>query len=78
MGVGLSKKQIISKAAHLTTSMKLKKPFKSGVPVKDWTLGVLKRHPDIRLRSQITLSTVRSLMLNEIVAGAILTNWVSL
>ena len=47
MEAGLSKKQIISKAAQLTISMKLKTPFKRGVPLKDWALGFAKRHPDI-------------------------------
>ena len=54
MGVGLTKKQIISKAAQLTSSMKLKTPFKNGVPGKDWAQGFLKRHPDISLRSYLT------------------------
>ena len=45
MGVGLTKKQIMSKAAQLTASMKLKTPFNSGVSVKDWALGFFKAPP---------------------------------
>ena len=57
----------LTKVAQLTASMRFKPPFKNGVPGKDWAQEFLKRHPDISLRSQTLLSTVRSRMLNEIV-----------
>ena len=37
MVVGLSKQQMIAKAAKLAQIMKLKPLFKNGVPGKDWT-----------------------------------------
>lgn len=69
MGIGLSKQQIIAKAARLAQSINLRTPFRNGVPGKDWAEGFLKRHPDISLRSQTPLSTVRSRMLNKVVTS---------
>ena len=66
MGFGLDRKQLQVKAAQLAKKMKLKTPFKSGIPGKDWLSGFLKRH-SITLRCQTALSTVRGRMLNETV-----------
>ena len=46
--------------------MKLKTPFKSGIPGKDWLSGFWKRH-SITLRCRSALSTVRGRMLIETV-----------
>ena len=67
MGMGLSRQQIIAKAAQLARTMKIKTPFKNGIPGKDWVDGFLRRHPDLSLRSPSPLSTVRCRMLNKVV-----------
>ena len=57
------------KVGRIARRLKLKTPFRNGVPGKDWVSGFLKRHPDLAIRSPTALSTVRARMLNETVTS---------
>lgn len=69
MGLGMSRQQVVAKAAQIAKVMNIKTPFKNGVPGKDWVQGFFKRHADLSLRSPTPLSTVRCRMLNEVVTS---------
>ncbi|XP_033725586.1 uncharacterized protein LOC117315461 [Pecten maximus] len=64
MGFGITRSQLCLKMARLVTAMKLKSPFRNGVPGNDWLEGFSKRHPDVSLRSPTPLNNVRARMLN--------------
>ena len=66
MGFGIDRQELKAKASRLAASLKLKTPFKNGIPGDDWVNGFIKRN-GISLRSQVALSTVRSRMLNTTV-----------
>lgn len=66
MGFGINRQQLKAKAARLSDKLKLKTPFKNGIPGDDWVNGFLKRN-NLSLRSQVALSNVRSRMLNKTV-----------
>ena len=68
-GFGVSRMQLAAKAAQIARQMRIKTPFRNGVPGKDWISAFRKRHPDLSLRSPTALSTVRARMLNETVTN---------
>ena len=55
------------RVARLVKRFQLKTTFRNGIPGKDWISGLLKRHPDLTIRSPTALSTVHARMLNPTV-----------
>lgn len=68
-GFGVSRRQMLGRAATVCSQLKLKNNFKDGVPGMDWLAGLRRRHPVLVLRKPEKLATVRSRMLNPIKAG---------
>ncbi|KAL5010141.1 hypothetical protein ScPMuIL_012446 [Solemya velum] len=68
-GFGLTRRMLQVRVARLVRSLKIKTPFRNGVPGKDWLAGFLARHPDLTIRKPSALSTVRARMLNPTVTG---------
>lgn len=64
MGFGITRAHLCFKMGRLATQMKLKTPFRNGVPGRDWFDGFRKRNPDIVFRSPTPLNNVRARMLN--------------
>lgn len=64
MGFGITRAHLCMKVSRLAMAMKLKTPFRNGIPGKDWVDGFKKRHPDVSLRSPTPLNSVRARMLN--------------
>ena len=59
-GLGLSRLQLMLKAGQVCKTLKIKTPFKNGIPGKDWLSGVRHRHPELTLRRPVKLSASRS------------------
>lgn len=68
MGFGTDRKQVWVKVALLAKQLKIKIPFKNGIPGKDWVHGFIKHHT-ISLRCQTPLSTIRGHILNKTVTA---------
>ncbi|XP_067685321.1 tigger transposable element-derived protein 6-like [Haliotis asinina] len=66
-GFGITRRQLIIKVSRICKQLGIKNPFKGGIPGKKWIAGFLKRHPDVKLRTPVALSTVRARMLNPII-----------
>lgn len=66
-GLGITHWMLAVKVTQMVTKAWIKTPFRHGVPGKDWNQGSFKRHPDVTLRTPVTLSIVRGNMLNETV-----------
>ena len=64
-GFGISIKQLIRKAGTLAKSMKIKTPFKNGVPGQAWWDGFKRRNPQLVLRKAEKLSSTRARNLNK-------------
>jgi hypothetical protein len=80
-GFGISRKQLICKAGRLAKTMKLKTPFRGGVPGQAWLGGFFARNNELVLRKPEKLSNIRARNLNPItlqkyfaVLGTILTD----
>ena len=67
MGVGLSRKQILTRTYILCKRIKMQTSYPNFKAGKDWWEGVKRRHPEITLRKPEKLSTVRARMLNPVV-----------
>jgi hypothetical protein len=65
-GFGISRKQLICKAGCLAKTMKLKTPFKGGVPGQAWLDGFFARNNELVLRKPEKLSNIRARNLNPI------------
>ena len=68
-GFGISRRQMLTKTAHVVKQLKLETPFKDDIPGKTWWAGLKRRHPEISIRKPEALSTVRSRMLNPVVTA---------
>jgi hypothetical protein len=64
MGFGITRAQLCMKVSRIALAMKIKTPFRNGIPGKDWVDGFKKRHPDVSLRTPTPLNSVRARMLN--------------
>ncbi|XP_069136714.1 jerky protein homolog-like [Argopecten irradians] len=65
-GFGLSRQQLLGKAARLATNMKIKTPFKGGKPGQAWWDGFRQRNPSIALRKPEKLSSIRARNMNQV------------
>ena len=65
-GFEISRKQLICKAGRLAKTMKLKTPFKGGVPGQAWLDGFFARNNELVLRKPEKLSNIRARNLNPI------------
>ena len=65
MGFGLSKKQLLIKTGKVVKNLKLKTPFKKGIPGKDWYIGLQGRHPELALKRPQKLSVTRAKAMNR-------------
>lgn len=59
-GFGISRAQVMIKAALVAKNLKLEHPFKNGSAGKDWFSGFKKRNQDITIRKPQKISTQRS------------------
>ncbi|CAC5407325.1 unnamed protein product [Mytilus coruscus] len=66
-GFGVSRRQMLGRAATVCSQLKLKNNLKDGVSGMDWLAGLRRRHPVLVLRKPEKLATVR--MLNPIKVG---------
>jgi hypothetical protein len=53
----------------IVKALKLKTPFRGGVPGKDWFAGFQKRHPELALRKPEASSTQRLRAINTSIVG---------
>lgn len=65
MGFGITRAQLASKVGRLATIMRVKTPFKNGIPGKYWMAGIQKRNPDISLHTPTPLNNLRARMVNK-------------
>ncbi|VDI11963.1 Hypothetical predicted protein [Mytilus galloprovincialis] len=68
-GFGISRRQMVGRAATECSQLKLTNNFKDGVPGMDWLAGLRRRHHVLVLRKPEKLATVCSRMLNPIKVG---------
>lgn len=61
MGFGISRAML--KTGQLVNRLKLKTPFKNGIPGNMWWRGLKSRFPEMVIRKPEKLSTVRSRMM---------------
>ena len=64
-GFGVSRKQLMRKAGQLARTMKLKTPFKKGIPGQAWWDGFRQRNPELVLRKPEKLASTRARNLNK-------------
>ena len=65
MGFGLSRRQLLAKTGKMVKSLKLKTPFKNGIPGKEWFQGLKGRHPGITMKRPQKLSVTRAKSMNK-------------
>ena len=65
MGFGLSTRQLLIKTGKVVKNLKLKTPFKKGIPGKDWYIGLQGRHPELALKRPQKLSVTRAKSMNK-------------
>lgn len=63
MGFGISRAMLKAKTGQLVNRLKLKTPFKNGIPGNMWWRGLKSRFPEMVIRKPEKLSTVRSRMM---------------
>jgi hypothetical protein len=50
LGVGVSRRQLLTRTGTLVKRLKLKTPFKNSTPGKDWWQKLKQRHSDLTIR----------------------------
>ena len=65
-GFGISRKQLFRKAGRLAQTMKIKTPFKNGIPGQAWWGGFRRRNPELVLRKPEKLTGTRARNLNQV------------
>ncbi|VDH90293.1 Hypothetical predicted protein [Mytilus galloprovincialis] len=65
LGVGLSRKQLLTRTGALVKKLKIKTPFKNSTPGKDWWQSLKERHPDLTIRKPEKTGALRCRMMNR-------------
>ena len=68
-GLGLSRVQLMRKAGRVCADLKMKTPFRNGVPGKDWFRGLMSRHPELSLRKPSKISVNRARRNEQVTAS---------
>ena len=65
LGVGVSRRQLLTRTGTLVKRLKLKTPFKNSTPGKDWWQKLKQRHSDLTIRKPEKTGTLRCRMMNH-------------
>ena len=65
LGVGVSRRQLLTRTGTLVKRLKLKTPFKNSTPGKDWWQKLKQRHSDLTIRKPEKTGTLRCRMMNR-------------
>ena len=68
-GFGISRQNLLLKIGSICGQLKIKTPFKDGIPGSDWFLGFKRRNPEISIRKPQKLSTSRTKCMNRKLVG---------
>ena len=63
-GFGFSRQLLAAKVCNVTKKLKIKTPFRNGIPGYDWWKGFKDRHPEVSLRTPEAQTDSRSKLLN--------------
>ena len=66
-GFGISRQNLLLKVGSICGKLKIKTPFKGGLPGSDWFQGFKKRHPEILIRKPKKLATSTKCMNRKLV-----------